>query len=128
MRIVKWEWHLRKLWTVPRIRNQNTVIHEFFFETEDCTLDDVLLTASKIQICKYKLMRHRDLLQDQEGIYLLRSCLVGTRRMLFFVVEKVFLPMGEVWSMHEADSQYTVEGREEAKGQRKICTFKFFLP
>ena len=50
--------------------------------------------------------------------YLLRSCLVDARRRLFFMVEQVFLPMGDVWSMHNADTQCTVEGREEAKRQR----------
>ena len=54
-------------------------------------------------------------------------CLVDARGMLLFVVEQVFLPMGEVWLMHNAGTQCTVEGREEAKGPRKIFTFKFFL-
>ena len=29
--------------------------------------------------------------------------------------------------MHNADTQCTVEGREEAKGQRKVFMFKFSL-
>ena len=33
----------------------------------------------------------------------------------------------EVWSMHYADTQCTVKGREEAKGQKKIFMFKFFF-
>ena len=47
--------------------------------------------------------------------YLLSSCLVGARKMLFFMVEQVFLPMEEVWSKHNAGTQCKVEGREEAK-------------
>ena len=36
--------------------------------------------------------------------YLLRSCLVDTGRRLPFLAEQVFLPMGEVWSMSNADT------------------------
>ena len=35
----------------------------------------------------------------------MRSCLVDARRKLLFMVEQVFLPAGEDWSMHEADTQ-----------------------
>ena len=49
--------------------------------------------------------------------YLLRSCLVDARGMFLFLVDQVFLPMGKLWSMHNGDTQCTVEGREEAKGQ-----------
>ena len=49
---------------------------------------------------------------------LLRSCLVDAGRMLPLMVEQVFLLMGEVWLMH--NTQCTIEGREEAKGQRRI--------
>ena len=38
---------------------------------------------------------------------------------MFFMGDKVFLLMGEVWLMHNADTQCTVRGREEAKGQRR---------
>ena len=47
--------------------------------------------------------------------------------MLLFRVKEVFLPMEEVWSMPNTDTQCTVEGREEAKGQRNFFMFKFFL-
>ena len=58
--------------------------------------------------------------------YLLRSCLVDAGRMLLFMVEQVFLLMGEVWWMHNVGTQCTVEGREEAKGQRKfLCVLNF---
>lgn len=36
--------------------------------------------------------------------------------MLLFMTEQVLLPVGKVWSMPNADTQGTVEGREEAKG------------
>ena len=57
--------------------------------------------------------------------YHLRSCLVDARRMLLFMVEQILLLMGEVGSMHKADTQCTVGG-EEAKRQRIIFMFKFF--
>ena len=33
----------------------------------------------------------------------------------------------KVWSMHDADTQGTVEGRDEAKEQKKTFMFKFSL-
>ena len=59
--------------------------------------------------------------------YLSRSCLVDTRRMLLFMAEQLFLPAGEIWLMHKADTQCSVEGKEEAKGQKRFFMFKFFL-
>ena len=64
-------------------------------------------------------MRHVAPYKIQKECYLLRSCLVDAWRMFLFMVEQVFLPMGEVWSMPNADTQCAAEGREEAKGQRK---------
>ena len=48
-------------------------------------------------------MGHNGPLQIKKECYLLRSCLVGARGMLFFMVEQVFLPMGEGWLMHNAE-------------------------
>ena len=42
------------------------------------------------------------------------------------VVDQVFPWIGGVRSMYNADTQSTVEGRQEAKGQEKIFMFKFF--
>ena len=56
--------------------------------------------------------------------YLL-NCPIGAMRILFSVVEQVFLPMGEVWSMPNADTQCTVKGRKEAKGKRKMSCLDF---
>ena len=50
----------------------------------------------------------------EEG-YHLRCYLGGGRRMLLCVVEQVFLP-GEVWSMHNTETHYTVKGRGMARG------------
>ena len=35
----------------------------------------------------------------------LKSCLVDARGMLLFMVEEAFLPVGEIWSMHDANTQ-----------------------
>lgn len=43
--------------------------------------------------------------------------------MSFFIVERVFWPMGEVWSMYKAKSQCIVEGRKEAKGRSLNFSF-----
>ena len=48
----------------------------------------------------------------------LGSCLADARRLLF-MAEQVFLPMGEVWLMHNADMQFLVVKGEEAKGREK---------
>ena len=60
--------------------------------------------------------------------YLLRSCLVDARRMVLFMFEQVFLLMGEVWSMHDADTPCRVgEGRRPTDREEHFI-FKFFLP
>ena len=43
------------------------------------------------------------------------------------MVEQVFPWIGGIWWMHNTDTQSTVEGRQEAKGQEKIFMFKFFF-
>ena len=42
------------------------------------------------------------------------------------MVEQIFLPLGEICSMCDVDTQSKVEGTEEAKGQRSFM-FRFFL-
>ena len=64
-------------------------------------------------------------MQDQEEVLSLRSCLVDAERTFLCVAEQVFLRMGEVAPMHNADTQGTVQG-EEVKGQRRIM-FKFLF-
>ena len=43
------------------------------------------------------------------------------------MVERVFLPMGEVWSLYNADIKGMVGETEEAKRRTKCFMFKFFL-
>ena len=47
----------------------------------------------------------------------LKSGLVDARGMLFFMVEEVFLPMGEIWFMHNVDTQFTVWRGVRSKGR-----------
>ena len=58
---------------------------------------------------------------------LFRELSCCARGMLFSMVKQVFLPVGEVWWMHNEVIQYTEEGREEAKMQRKKKMLNFFL-
>ena len=50
--------------------------------------------------------------------YVLRICLVYPKKMLLVVFEQVFLPVGEVWMLHNADTQRTLRKREESKGRK----------
>ena len=111
LRIITWEQPLRKLQELFWPLEVKAQLQKFF-DTGACTLNDVLLTYT-IQICKYKVMGCVTPYKIKMECYLLRSCLMGAGRMLCFIVE-------EVWWMHNADTQCTLEGREEAKGQRKI--------
>ena len=52
--------------------------------------------------------------------YLLRGHLVGAKRMLLFMVERVVSAEGEIGLMHNVDTQGTVNEGEEAKGKRKV--------
>lgn len=99
-----------------------------FFETWGCTLDDVLLIFTQSRSARTKWWAIMTLYEIKKDCYHLQSCFVDTRRMLLFVFEQVFLTMGEVLLMHNANTQCTVEGRKEAKGKRKFFIFKFFLP
>lgn len=56
-----------------------------------------------------------DPLQGQEGLLSTKRYLVDARRRLIFRAKL----LGEVWLMHNADTQCTVEGREN----RFIYTF-----
>ena len=61
----------------------------------------------------------------KKGCYLLRSCLVGARRMLLFMVEQVFLLMAEVWLMHNADTPCTVGEVRRPKGREEFLCLNF---
>lgn len=41
------------------------------------------------------------------------------------MVGQLFLPVGEGWFMHNANTQCTVERGEEAKGQRNFLSLSF---
>ena len=91
-------------------------------------LDDVLLIFIQSRSARTKWWAIMTPYEIKKDCYHLWSCFVDIRRMLFFVFEQVFLITGEVLLMHNAYTQCTVEGREEAKGKRKFFMFKFFLP
>ena len=75
------------------------------------------MTVYIIQICKYEVVGLCDPLKSQEGMLSTKSYLVDARRRLLFKAKL----MGEVWLMHNADTQCTVEGRENR------FIYKFFL-
>lgn len=50
----------------------------------------------------------------------LKSGLVDARGMLFFMVEEVFLPTGEIWSMQDANTQCIVRGNRRPKGREEF--------
>ena len=55
--------------------------------------------------------------KTKKECYLPKSYLADTRRLLF-MVEQVFLLMGEVWSMYNAGTQCTIVGREGPKAEK----------
>ena len=57
--------------------------------------------------------------------YLLRSCPVDARTMLLFTVEQVFLPMGDIWSMQNADTQCTVVGERGGQWTETFLCLNF---
>ena len=58
-------------------------------------------------------------------MFSLRSCLVYAGRMLLLMVEQVFLPMGEVWSMPDAKTQCTVGERGGQKAEKNFFCLNF---
>ena len=59
--------------------------------------------------------------------YLLRSCLVGARRMLLFMVEQVFLLMGEVGRCMIQIYNAQERGERRLKGRDNFLFLNFFL-
>ena len=51
--------------------------------------------------------------------------LIDARRMLLSMVEQLFPPMGEVWSMHDTDTQCTVWGERRPKGREDFLCLNF---
>ena len=60
----------------------------------------------------------------QEEMLPLKNCLVGAR-ILLFIVEQVFLLMGKLWSMHNADTQCIVRGERKPKGRENFLGLTF---
>ena len=60
----------------------------------------------------------------KKGCYLVKSCLIDTRRMLPLMVEQLFLLVEEIWLMYNTDTKCTVWGKRRPKGREFI--FKFF--
>ena len=85
------------------------------FETEGCTLNNVLLTVytNQIKVSSPPLTRSR-----RNVIFKKLSC--DARIILLFMDDQIFLPIGEAWLMHIADTHCTLAERKEAKGQRKL--------
>ena len=79
-----------------------------------------------IQIYKYKVVGYSEPLQDQR---VLRSCLTGSRRVLLFIVEKVCLQMGAVWSMHTSYKQCIVgkKGDKRTEGMFSCLNFLSYV-
>ena len=94
------------------------------------SLDDVLTQSSLCSLYNPDqsiVIGHCDTLTRSRRNVILRNCLIDAA-ILLFVVEQVFRPMGKVLLMQNADTQCTVEGREEDKGQRTFfLTFNLFL-
>ena len=57
----------------------------------------------------------------RKDCYILRSCLADAMRMLLFIVEQVFLLMGEVWLMCKANAQCTVRSENRPKVEKNFC-------
>ena len=117
LRIITREQHLRNLWELFCPLEVKAQLYKFLRQglyIKWCIIDNL----HNPDLAPYKIRKE---------CYLLRSCLVDSRRILLFMFEQLFLLMGEVWSMHNADTQCTVEGKEGAKRQRKFFMFKFLL-
>ena len=128
LRTVTWEEQLRKLLELLCPLEVKTQLCEFF-KIEGCISNGVILTVYTIQIHMLFMVGHVTPHKIMNECYLLRSYLVNACRMLLFMVKRVFLLMGEVWSMHNLDTVHgvRVRGAEKGvKGQRRIFMFKFF--
>lgn len=79
-----------------------------FFGDRGLYLNDVLLSLYNPELSLFEAPY-----KIKKKCYLF-ICLADARRMWLF--EQTFLPVGEVWLMHNSDMQCTVVGREESKG------------
>ena len=63
---------------------------------------------------------HVTLNSIKKEYYLLRSCLVNARKLLF-MIEQILLLMGEVWVMRNTDVQCTGGERGHLRAETFLC-------
>ena len=114
----------KALRTVRLVRNESTVIYIFW--DQGLYIKWHIIDSLHNGDLSAFVVGHVTLYKIKEECYLLRNCLVDVGRMLLFMVEQVFLPVGEVWSTHNADTQCTVGGEGKPKGREEFF-LKFLL-
>ena len=114
--------HHGSLWSLTRLRRRTSMVVQWLILRNSNTEKVDLVPDGGIKILDAAW--HGQKKKIKNDYYLLKSCLVGARRMLFFMVEQVFLPMEASWLKHNADWKCTVEGKEEVKS-RKILHLNF---
>ena len=92
VRIITWKERLRKLWGLFHPSEVKTQFK--FFETEGCTLNDILLTGLHHPDLSAILVGHVTPYKTKKECRVLRNCLVDA--MSTWLVEPVFLLI-EVW-------------------------------
>ena len=114
--------HHGSLWSLTRLRRRTSMVVQWLISHNSNAekVDSVPDRGTKIRDAAW----HGQKKKIKNDYYLLKSCIVGARRMLFFMAEQVFLPMEASWLKHNADWKCTVEGKEEVKG-RKILHLNF---
>lgn len=68
------------------------------------------------------LVSHVTSYKIKKECHLLRTCL-DARRILFIMVEQVFLPMEKNCLMQNADTEHRVEGKRRPKGREEECFY-----
>ena len=91
------------------------------------TPNDMLLKVYIIQILQssWVIQGHVIPYKIKKEYYLSKSCLNVAGRIWPFMVEQVFLPMGEVWSMGNTDTRCTVWGEGRSKGREAFLCLNF---
>ena len=94
-----------------------------------CTFNDVLLTVYTVRVYLYKASSGSWVTVvpyeiKQEG-YLLRSYLVDARRMLFFMAEQVYLPMGRSGRCKMQIPNAQQRGERRPKGRETFLCSNF---
>ena len=102
--------------TLLLVRSQGIVIYKFFQRAVHYIIYYWQFTQSRSQ-------QYHGPSQNQRRMLSLRCCL-GAKRVLLFMIERVFWLMEEVWLMHISAycKQCTIRRRKKAKGQRKFVS------